>query len=93
MPAATFINTCNERRSSTYFIENASYMELYNLQLGHPLPNSLFSKVKVQGARVYVQGQNLFTVKSKEYTGADPEVTNYQYPVPRIFSAGLNLSF
>jgi TonB-linked SusC/RagA family outer membrane protein len=93
IPAATLINTNNEGRASTYFIENASYMKLRNLQLGYSLPNSLFSKVKVQGVRVYVQGQNLFTVKSKEYTGADPEVTNYQYPVPRIFSAGLNLSF
>jgi TonB-linked SusC/RagA family outer membrane protein len=93
IPAATLINTNNEGRASTYFIENASYMKLRNLQLGYSLPNSLFSKVKVQGVRIYVQGQNLFTVKSKEFTGADPEVTNYQYPVPRIFSTGLNVSF
>ncbi|MBD2714359.1 TonB-dependent receptor [Microvirga sp. STR05] len=93
IPAATLINTNNEGRASTYFIENASYMKLRNLQLGYSLPASFVSRIKLQGVRVYVQGQNLFTIKSKEYTGADPEVTNYQYPVPRIFSTGLNVSF
>ncbi|GAB3243812.1 TonB-dependent receptor [Hymenobacter seoulensis] len=93
IPAATLINTNNEGRASTYFIENASYLKLRNLQVGYSLPEGLVSKLRLQGVRVYVQGQNLFTVKSKEYTGPDPEVTNYQYPVPRIFSTGLNVSF
>ncbi|MCM3612758.1 TonB-dependent receptor, partial [Planococcus sp. MERTA32b] len=93
IPAATLINTNNEGRASTYFIENASYMKLRNIQLGYSLPSGLVSRGKLQGVRLYVQGQNIFTVKSKEYTGADPEVTNYQYPLPRIFTAGLNVSF
>lgn len=93
IPAATLINTNNEGRASTYFIENASYMKLRNVQLGYSLPSTWVSRGKLQGVRLYVQGQNLFTVKSKEYTGADPEVTNYQYPLPRIFTAGLNVSF
>jgi TonB-linked SusC/RagA family outer membrane protein len=93
IPAATLINTNNEGRASTYFIENASYLKLRNVQIGYSLPSGLTSRIKLQGVRLYVQGQNIFTVKSKEYTGADPEVTNYQYPLPRIFTTGLNISF
>ena len=93
IPAVSLINTNNENRASTYFIENASYMKLRNLQLGYSLPNTLVEKVKLQGIRVYVQAQNVFTVKSKGYTAPDPEVTNYQYPIPRIFTTGLNVTF
>ncbi|WP_201983461.1 SusC/RagA family TonB-linked outer membrane protein [Hymenobacter rubidus] len=93
IPAVSLINNNAENRSSTYFIENASYMKLRNLQLGYSLPNTLVEKVKLQGIRVYVQAQNVFTIKSKEYTAPDPEVTNYQYPIPRIFTTGLNVTF
>ncbi|RYU82800.1 SusC/RagA family TonB-linked outer membrane protein [Hymenobacter persicinus] len=93
IPAATLLNTNTEGRASTYFIENASYLKLRNIQLGYSLPAAVVSKIKLQGVRVYVQGQNFFTLKSKEFTGPDPEVTNYQYPVPRIFTTGLNVSF
>ena len=93
IPALSLINNNAENRASTYFIENASYMKLRNLQVGYSLPTELVGKIKLQGVRVYVQGQNLFTVKSKQYTAPDPEVTNYQYPIPRIFTTGLNVSF
>ncbi|WP_303312723.1 TonB-dependent receptor [Hymenobacter sp. BT730] len=92
IPASSLINTNNEGRASTYFIENASYLKLRNIQLGYSLPESLVSRVKLQGARVYVQGQNFFTIKSKELSTPDPEVTNYQYPIPVIFTTGLNIS-
>jgi TonB-linked SusC/RagA family outer membrane protein len=93
IPALTLINTNNEARSSTYFVENASYLKLRNVQLGYNIPTPLVSKIKLQGIRIYVQGQNLFTVKSKQFTGPDPEVTIYQYPIPHIFTTGLNVTF
>jgi TonB-linked SusC/RagA family outer membrane protein len=93
IPAATLINTNNEGRSSTYFIENSSYLKLRNVQLGYSLPAEVVGKVKLQGVRVYVQGQNFLVFKSKQFTGPDPEVTNYQYPIPRVFTLGLNVSF
>ncbi len=41
--------------------------------------------------RLYVQGQDLFTLT--KYTGADPEGLGYPYPLPRMFTFGFNLSF
>jgi TonB-linked SusC/RagA family outer membrane protein len=93
IPAPTLVNSNNEGRSSTYFVENASYLKLRNVQIGYNLPTSLVSKIRLQGVRFYVQGQNFLVAKSKKFTGPDPEVTNYQYPIPRVFTAGLNVSF
>jgi len=92
IPALTLVDNNNEGRTSTYFLENGSYMKLRNLQIGYNMKNVL-KKFKVQNARIYLQGNNLFTVKSKSYTGTDPENPSGAYPIPAITSLGLDLSF
>jgi len=92
IPALTLVDNNNEGRTSTYFLENGSYMKLRNLQIGYNLKNVL-KRFKVQNARIYLQGNNLFTVKSKSYTGTDPENPSGAYPIPAITSIGLDLSF
>jgi TonB-linked SusC/RagA family outer membrane protein len=62
------------RESSTFFIENGSYVRLANLQLGYRLPKDLAKKVGVGGARLYIQGQNLLTFTG--YSGVDPAVSS-----------------
>lgn len=92
IPALTLVDNNNEGRTSTYFLENGSYMKLRNLQIGYNLKNAL-RKIKIQNARVYLQGSNLFTIKSKSYTATDPENPSGAYPIPTITSIGLDLSF
>ena len=91
IPALTLVDRNNENRTSTYFLEPGSYLKLRNLQLGYNF-QPLFSK-RLQTARVYVQGSNLLTLKSKSYTATDPENPNNAYPIPVIGTIGLNLSF
>jgi len=90
IPALTLIDNNNEGRSSTYFIEDGSYVKLRNLQLGYNLKRVF--KSKIQNARVFIQGSNLFTIKSKSFTGTDPETPNYGFPVPVIGTIGLNIT-
>lgn len=92
IPALTVVDRNNENRTSTYFIENGSYLKLRNLQLGYTFKNTL-RKLSVQSMRVYLQGSNLFTIKSKNYTAPDPENPNTIYPIPVITTLGLNVSF
>jgi TonB-linked SusC/RagA family outer membrane protein len=91
IPALTLVDNNNEGRTSTYFLENGSYMKLRNLQIGYNLKNAL-RKLKIQNARIYLQGSNLFTVKSKAYTATDPENPSGAYPIPSITSIGIDLS-
>jgi hypothetical protein len=97
IPMLTLTDTNNEGRYSSYFIENGSYLKLRNLQLGYTIPKNKLDFLKISKARIYIQGQNLLTVKdnkgSDKYTGVDPENPNFAYPIARSFTLGLNVTF
>ena len=78
------------------FLEDASFLRMKNLMLSYTLQPSTLAKLKgIGGARLYVQGQNLFTFT--RFSGIDPESTSNvyaaQYPMSRQFSMGIELSF
>jgi len=93
IPALTMNNNNDEGRLSTYFIEDGSYLKLRNIQLGYNLPEKVLQKMKMKKFRIYVSAQNLFTIKSKDYTGTDPENSSWGYPIPLTFTGGLSISF
>lgn len=93
IPALTTNNTADEGRTSSYFVENGSYLKLRTLQLGYNLPASLLKKLLMSKARVYVSGQNLLTIKSSGLTCSDPENPNWNYPLPTSVSFGLQIGF
>ena len=93
IPAVTMDNSNDEGRLSTYFVENGSFFKLRNVQLGYNLPKKALDAMRAQKFRFYVSAQNLFTIKSRHFTGIDPENPAYGYPIPLTFSAGLNVSF
>ena len=81
--------------------EDGSYIRLKNLTLGYTLPKSLTSQWGISNLRLYISGQNLFTITG--YSGYDPEVSsrtgNYNlgfdggsYPAIRSYTFGLNLT-
>ena len=59
--------------SNSYYVETGSYLRLRNLQIGYTMPKSLSSRFKIDNLRIYVQGQNLFTVT--KYSGPDPDIS------------------
>lgn len=80
----------------THYLENASFLRLKNLMLSYNLPQSVLKSTKFfNGARVYVQGQNLLTFT--KFTGLDPEfsanIYRAQYPMSRQFTLGVELNF
>lgn len=92
IPALTLVDNNNEGRGSTYYVENGSYCKLRNLQLSYNL-NDALKKYKIRNAKVYLQGSNLLTIKSKSYTDPDPENATNEFPIPLIMTAGFNFSF
>lgn len=93
IPALSRSDVNNEKRVSTYYVENGSFLKLRNIQFGYNLPKSVTSKLHMQKLRFYVSAQNLLTIKSKNFTGVDPENPNYGYPIPVSLTFGLNVNF
>ncbi|MDR2691155.1 MAG: TonB-dependent receptor, partial [Dysgonamonadaceae bacterium] len=86
------------------FIEDGSYIKIKTITLGYNIPKSLLSRFSISGARIFVEGSNLFTFTN--YTGVDPEINiegrdGYNVlgvdfvtaPIPRTFLFGFNLKF
>jgi TonB-dependent starch-binding outer membrane protein SusC len=62
------------RSSSTFYIEDGSYVRLANLQIGYRLPKEITAKAGLGNVRIYLQGQNLLTFTN--YSGVDPAVSS-----------------
>jgi len=89
--------------SNSFYVQDASYLRLSTLQLGYTLPKDIIKGVNK--LRFYFTGTNLFTVKSDEYLGYDPDVSsngdsntlrgfdNLAYPQNRSLLLGIDITF
>jgi hypothetical protein len=68
---------------SDRYIEDGSYVRLKNLTLGYSLPAKILTPAKITKARVFLTGQNLFTLT--DYSGYDPEVSSYEQDVESVY--------
>ncbi len=93
IPALSRSDINNEKRVSTYFIEDGSFLKLRNIQIGYNLPQKAVEKMKMTRFRLYLSAQNALTVKSAEFTGVDPENPNFGYPIPMNLTFGINIGF
>ena len=92
IPAISVMDNNNEKRVSSYFVENGSFAKLRTVQLGYNLPSKALERIHMQRLRLYLSAQNLFTIKSKSFTGVDPENANFGYPIPVNVTFGINVS-
>lgn len=94
-------NNPNNTQASTFWIRDASYLRLKNIELGYNFPSGLLKRVGMSDLRLYVNGSNLYTW-SDMLPGADPESTEFQtgstlnnapYPVTSTVNFGINVKF
>ena len=93
IPAVSTMDNNNEKRVSSYFVEDGSFAKMRNIQLGYNFGSNVCDKLHIARLRMYVSAQNLLTIKSKSFTGVDPENPNFGYPIPLNVTYGLNVSF
>lgn len=94
-PRLTYNTSFNQSTFSTYWMEDASYMRLKNIQLGYTFPEKWMKKARIDKLRIYLSADNLFTV-SKYFYAYDPETPVSKggyYPQVKTFVIGLNLNF
>jgi len=86
---------------STRYLEDGSFTRLKNLSIGYTLPSEVFGQNYFSKCRIYISGQNLFTIT--DYSGLDPEIGNSNgfqsgidrgaFPQPKTYLVGLQLTF
>ncbi|TDX00969.1 SusC/RagA family TonB-linked outer membrane protein [Dinghuibacter silviterrae] len=79
---------------TSQYVISSDYIKLRNVSLSYSVPLSPEASRYVRGLRVFVNGQNLYSWM--KWKGYDPEDANdiaqYEYPMPRTVTAGLNVS-
>lgn len=94
-PRLTYNTGFNQNTFSTYWMENASYMRLKNVQIGYTFPEKWMKKARIDNLRVYLSGDNLLTVSDFFYA-YDPETPVSKggyYPQVKTVVLGLNITF
>ncbi|WP_262714442.1 SusC/RagA family TonB-linked outer membrane protein [Pedobacter sp. BS3] len=86
---------------STYYLESGSYFRLRNVQLGYTFNRAMISKIGIQALRIYVSGQNIKTWSRVSGYTPEAQISNILasgadngiYPIPAVYSVGLNVTF
>jgi hypothetical protein len=79
----------NNSMFSTFYLKNGNYVRLRNAEIGYSLPYSLLKRMRISGLKIFMDGENLFTIAG--FKGMDTEVTPYSYPIQRVVSAGISI--
>ena len=86
---------------SDRWLESGSYLRLRNLEINYTLPQNLLKSLSFSKIRIFVSGQNLFTIT--KYKGQDPDLGNSgittrgfdagNWPSSRVISFGITGEF
>ncbi len=80
---------------SDFWIQNASYVSMKNLQVGYTLPKKVLTKVGIENVRFYYSVENLFTIHNM-LVSVDPEISSERasnFPLTRTHAFGVNVTF
>ena len=88
-PRLSSKDNLNNYQFSSFWQRDGSFIKLRSAEIGYTLPTALTTKIKINTARVFVTGTNLFTVSKIEY--GDPESLT-GYPVTRTLTLGLKIN-
>lgn len=91
-PRLSMQNTQKNWETSSFWMQNASYLKMRNMQLGYTLPKQVLGRSGISNLRVYFSADNLFTISG--FDNLDPEVPyGSYYPLTKNYSFGINVSF
>lgn len=91
-----------QAQSSTYWVEDGSFVRIKNIRLGYNFPSALMKKWRMSNVKLYVNLENVHVFS--DYSNYDPEGSTFQsgyrvgydygaYPNPFTATAGLSFSF
>ncbi len=93
-PRVTNAPAANNTVVSSWWMNDASYLRLKNLQLTYSLPSHIIEKMSMRSLKINLSAQNLKTWSKMKYD-YDPEssIVLGGYPPVKVISAGLTAAF
>lgn len=84
---------------SSFWLQDAAYFRMKNLQVGYSLPKEFLNKLNLERVRIYLSGENLFTIT--KLLGFDPEIplgtsnriVENRYALSKNYLIGINVNF
>ena len=88
------------KEAQTHFLQNAAYCAFKNLTIGYTIPQKITRKAYIENVRIFFSAENLGKITKFTKLG-DPELIEAYnaynfgkvYPLSRVFSCGLNVTF
>lgn len=93
-PRLSVNKSANNMLYSSWWLKDASYIRLKNLEMGYTLPSRLQKKIAMRDARIFFRGTNLFTWSAFDMW--DPEIGSndgLKYPPMKVYSFGIQVTF
>ena len=90
-PRLSTTNVANNAQSSTTWYRNIWWAKLRDCEIYYKFPSSLMNRIKLSGAKLFVQGQNLLSFDN--IPAMDAENLNTGYPVMKAVNMGLSVVF
>lgn len=83
----------NNKQPSTWFMRNGAFLRLKNAEVGYTLPANITQRVYVKKIRFYINGANLLCFTPFKLWDVEMAGKGLDYPVQRVFNAGIQVSF
>lgn len=87
----------NNTVNSTFWLYSGDFLKLRSAEIGYSTPRSLNQRLRFKGARIFVSGNNIFSISKLDDLDIDPETPNAgrfsSYPYVKTFAVGINVKF
>ncbi|NDV80994.1 TonB-dependent receptor [Bacteroides sp. 51] len=83
----------NNNQTSNWWMRDGSFIRLKTLEIGYTIPSKWLKKLRVESCRIYVNGNNLLTMSKFKLWDPEQGSNGLNYPLQRVYNAGVSLNF
>jgi len=92
-PRLDYRYNSNNSQTSTWYMQDGSFLRLKSLEVGYSLPSNLINRLGVEKFRVYYSGVNLAKWSNFSLWDAEMGGNGLGYPLQRVHNIGLQITF
>lgn len=83
----------NNNRTSTYFMQDGSFLRLKSVEVGYTFPKKLLKKLFMSNLRIYYSGTNLLSFSKFDLWDPEMAGNGLGYPIQRVHNIGIQVGF